>query len=119
LVEVMGQFYPKMGDDVWCWKPESDGNFSVWSIYGLLVKVLYGEVVVTPSESYVFRIMWRSTAASKVKVFIWKALLNRIPTRTALVHWGVLVADDVVDCPMCYDKEESALHLLLQCDFAI
>ncbi|MCI20800.1 hypothetical protein A2U01_0041963, partial [Trifolium medium] len=107
LLEALGQFCPKMGEDVWCWKPESEGNFSVRSTYGLLVKVQYGEVVITPSESSVFRNMWRSATPSKVRAFVWKVLLNRIPTRTSLVHRGVSVAGGVVDCPMCYDKEES------------
>jgi len=69
-------------------------------------------------EKQVFKNMWKSAAPSKVVVFGWRMLLNRIPTRDNLELRNVLSSEGSSLCVMCNLKVESALHLFVHCDVA-
>lgn len=58
------------------------------------------------------------SGTSKVVVFSWKVLINRIPTRDNLALRNVLVPETSNLCVLCDMKEESSLHFFLHCDVA-
>ena len=52
----------------------------------------------------------------KINIFAWRARLDRLPTRSNLVHRGVVLDSD--HCLICGMVTEDILHVLLRCDMA-
>lgn len=104
--------------DVWRWKLEEMGVFSVSSAYKKLEGLVLREVLWREDEKGVFAKLWKSPAPSKVVAFAWRVLLNRIPTKGNLVLRNVLATGDNSLCVLCNRTDESAVHLLLHCDVA-
>lgn len=60
-----------------------------------------------------------SSAPSKMCVFSWQTILDRIPTRMNLFRRGVIQPAESKDCVVCRNEADtSLLHLLLHCNFA-
>jgi hypothetical protein len=59
--------------------------------------------------------VWKSWAPSKVIVFSWQLLLDRIPTQSNLVRRGVPLPVGRVGCAFCDSPSESSVHLFLSC----
>ncbi|MCI39333.1 F-box family protein, partial [Trifolium medium] len=66
----------------------------------------------------VFEKIWLSPAPSKIIVFSWQLLYDRLPSKTNLYRRGVVHDSGNQDCVWCVAKPESGIHLLLHCDFA-
>ncbi|KAK1415496.1 hypothetical protein QVD17_31278 [Tagetes erecta] len=61
-------------------------------------------------------IIWTHWVPLKIKGFIWRARLYRIPCNTSLKARGVDIG--LEECLMCFGLEETADHVLLTCPFA-
>jgi hypothetical protein len=57
---------------------------------------------------------WNNLVPSKVSTFAWKAVLDRIPTKTNLRRRGVMGVDDTT-CVLCREGEETTNHILFHC----
>ncbi|CAJ2654228.1 unnamed protein product [Trifolium pratense] len=62
--------------------------------------------------------LWKSDVPSKVNVFGWRLLLNRLPTRTALHHRGILTNHHELSCVFCFQQAEDENHLFFSCPFS-
>jgi hypothetical protein len=98
-------------DDIWRWKLEDSETFSVKSLYVKLEGRGLGEVLRPDGERRVFSKIWKSGAPSKVIAFVWKALLDRIPTRVNLLKRNCLPPDIGSNCVWCTTVPESLEHL--------
>ncbi|XP_021979327.1 uncharacterized protein LOC110875436 [Helianthus annuus] len=63
-----------------------------------------------------FDFVWNNWATKKGLIFVWRAIEERIPTATALRHRGMNLSETI--CKTCGAAEESAAHVLLQCNLA-
>lgn len=61
-------------------------------------------------------LVWFKGAIPKHAFNMWIANLNRLPTRSRLVSWGIPIPPA---CCFCNDYEETREHLLLRCVFSI
>ncbi|MCH94475.1 putative ribonuclease H protein, partial [Trifolium medium] len=70
-------------EDKWRWIPENSGLFSVKSVYSLLMN---GRVMqdLNPNVLTALQALWENDIPSKVGVFGWRLLLDKLPTRSAL-----------------------------------
>jgi hypothetical protein len=59
--------------------------------------------------------LWKTDIPSKVNVFEWRLLLNRLPTMAALFHRGVLVNPHDISCVFCLLNVEDTTHLFFSC----
>ncbi|KAD4179374.1 hypothetical protein E3N88_27965 [Mikania micrantha] len=59
-----------------------------------------------------FKFPWNRWAPLKINAFVWRASLNRMPTKDALRHRGIMVDPN---CPFCSSFTESAGHILIWC----
>ncbi|KAK2662222.1 hypothetical protein Ddye_000796 [Dipteronia dyeriana] len=59
-----------------------------------------------------WKFLWWLNVPSKVKLFIWRACHNWIPSLVNLAKRGV--GGDVL-CPVCYRQAETSLHALWTC----
>lgn len=84
LLGVLEDFELGEVEDEWRWKLEKDDIFTVKSMSLKLEGRGLAEVVCPEGERRVFRQIWKIGASSKVRDFVWKALLDRIPTRVNL-----------------------------------
>lgn len=105
-------------EDRWRWKLEDNESFSVKSLYHKLEGRGLGEVVRPEGERRVFRHIWKVAAPSKVRAFVWKSLLDRIPTRINLEKRNCLPPGVGSNCVRCVAVAESSSHLFLHCDLA-
>ena len=80
------------------------------SAYNCLVKHLRG------TQEVIFDFLWKTAAFPNVLTTTWRVLIDRIPTREALVRRGVQMESTV--CVLCRIKEESSQHLFIECVFA-
>jgi len=88
--------------------------------------------LLTPDGDYVVKVMrcmidsklllytgptvsWSNLIPLKVRCFVWRAMLGRIPVAETLVNRGVVMESR--NCPLCHDASESLSHLFLDCDF--
>ncbi|XP_022041027.1 uncharacterized protein LOC110943597 [Helianthus annuus] len=59
---------------------------------------------------------WISWLPKKINCFLWRVVLDGIPTREALATRRVPISS--IRCVMCSRSVESADHLLISCEFA-
>lgn len=69
-------------------------------------------------EKRVFRHIWKDGVPSKVTAFVWKAFLDRIPTRLNLEIRQCLPPDIGSNCVWCVSSNEFTSHIFLHCEMA-
>jgi len=102
-------------EDVWWWNLEDDGVFTVSSTYDRLEGLLFPTEVLCDTKLMVFSLLWKSPAPSKVVVFSWKLLLDRIPTKVNLARRRILPEEASNRCVFCDQAGETSSHLFLYC----
>ncbi|GKC50822.1 RNA-directed DNA polymerase, eukaryota [Tanacetum coccineum] len=95
-------------EDRWVWDLNGDGVFRVKDVRNLLDETFLPKAD-TPTR-------WIKCIPIKVNVFVWKALQDRLPTRTNLVRRNILV--DSLSCPICDGEPEDSSHLFFRCCLA-
>ncbi|CAJ2677955.1 unnamed protein product [Trifolium pratense] len=102
--------------DRWRWVPDSVGLFTVKSCYSLLLQ--YSNTVVLESNVLgAIQKLWKNDVPSKVNIFGWRLLLEKLPTRAALHHRGILNNPHDNSCIFCYMQMEDCSHLFFNCSF--
>ncbi|XP_022041395.1 uncharacterized protein LOC110943975 [Helianthus annuus] len=97
-----------LSSDIWKWRYEADGVFTVGSIKYILSSVGRS------SPENVFE--WNSWVPKKVCIVAWRAEMERLPTKSALARRNVPVPDQL--CVLCGDYVESCDHVFVSCHFA-
>jgi hypothetical protein len=64
----------------------------------------------------VFEQIWESSTPSKIIVFSWHLLYDRIPTRSNLIYRGIISPEEHMDCVGIL---ESSSDLFLNCPSAM
>ncbi|XP_058757659.1 uncharacterized protein LOC131630931 [Vicia villosa] len=102
-------------DDSFRWMFTNNGVFSVKSCYDLFKSSLSGPPL-DSKKVLALSFLWNCKVPSKILVFGWRFIHNRLATKDQLVRRGVLVEGSESLCSMCKEKEEDILHLFFKCD---
>jgi hypothetical protein len=96
------------------WIPSTAGYLSVKSAYVWLQNRL---VVDSIDDNTVFSLkkLWKNNVPSKVSIFGWRLLLEKLPTREALFNKGVITNHLEKCCVFCFNMEESLNHCFIDC----
>ncbi|KAK2642411.1 hypothetical protein Ddye_024174 [Dipteronia dyeriana] len=101
------------GEDTAIWHIEGNGMFSVKSGYWLGCHMVLS---LSTSDNSICKkrlnTLWKLEMPFKVKIFIWKACNNYIPTLSKLESRGMKVKNIY---PLCRRDAESTLHVLWEC----
>jgi hypothetical protein len=88
--------------DNWRWIPENSGLFSVKSAYSLLLN----DRIMQDLNPFVLTALQtgENDIPSKVGVFGWRLLLEKLPTRAALASRGILSNIRDLPCVFCFKE---------------
>ncbi|KAG6650161.1 hypothetical protein CIPAW_06G023000 [Carya illinoinensis] len=95
------------------WAFTNNGILSVKSAYHLDMcrkRNIKGEMSRREKEGW--KVLWRMRVPGVVKMFMWKALLDCLPTRVNLVKRKIAAKSNY---PLCGKEEESVSHVLWSC----
>ena len=108
LKDVEGEpIQPHRRDD-WVWTTDPSSQYSTQSVYNMLRgKTIEG------TQDGAFEELWKLKVLSKILVFAWRLLRDRLPTKINLQRWQVEINDR--RCPFCSSMEEDAGHLFFHC----
>jgi hypothetical protein len=84
--------------DEWVWRHDPGGLFSVKSAYLVLEDRARLLRTLPGTNSVILARVWDSWAASKVIIFSWQLLQDRVPTRQNLCTRRVLVGSTITSC---------------------
>lgn len=99
--------------DVWYWKMEKLGHYSVKSAYVLLQ--MQKNIPSVESHASCWKRLWALRIPPKVKHLMWRAITGCLPAKSQLHQKHV---DVNVICFMCNQEPETIDHVLLYCSFA-
>ncbi|GAU20198.1 hypothetical protein TSUD_352620 [Trifolium subterraneum] len=119
LVASLGSVRLSNVDDKWRWSCDPDGVFSVKSTYDSISKELTVGPTLPQFQALIFKKIWDSPTPSKVIVFSWQLLHDRVPTKVNLRLRGILPIESSCNCVWCPNIGESASHLFLHCKVAL
>ncbi len=104
--------------DVLIWAGTKRGTFSVKSAYRLQSANHNSQAASSSSSASaqsLWSAIWAVQVSPKVKLFVWKACQNIIPTQTKLFEKGITHS---FSCLWCEDEPETSDHILWGCEFA-
>nr|GEU98080.1 RNA-directed DNA polymerase, eukaryota [Tanacetum cinerariifolium] len=108
LNSISGSVTLSASKDRWICDLNGDGVFRVKEVRSILDDIfLLSAVDATRWEKYI---------PIKINVFVWRARLDRFPTRSNLVRRGVVLDPSL--CPLCGLVPEDIHHVLFRCDTA-
>ncbi|GLT34293.1 hypothetical protein SLA2020_088170 [Shorea laevis] len=97
------------------WHYDKYGNFSVKSAYLLAYNAAHDLGMHDTNRSLnnvEWKHLWKLQVPPKVRIFLWRAILNSLPSLDNLVKRGV---SQEITCPNCHIADETLMHLLLYC----
>ena len=100
------------------WTGIKNGKFTVQSAYHLLLaQQRCGEASSSTTSSWnsLYKAIWSARVQLKVKLFIWRACSDILPTQSNLFRRGL---SNAMSCRWCEDDVKTVSHALWQCDFA-
>ncbi|GKE13178.1 RNA-directed DNA polymerase, eukaryota, reverse transcriptase zinc-binding domain protein, partial [Tanacetum coccineum] len=95
-------------NDSWLWSLDTSNGFSVASVRSLIDN---NSLDVDSNAT-----RWNCSIPIKVNVFLWRLMLNKLPTRVNLDRKGVDVSS--ILCPICSEDVEYANHIYFSCEMA-
>ncbi|KAH1221930.1 putative ribonuclease H protein [Glycine max] len=95
--------------DQWVWKADSSGQYTAKSAYCVL-----RDELIDGNLDGAFEELWKLKIPSKITVFDWRLIRDRLPTRSNLRRRQIEVDDP--RCPFYRSEEESASHLFFHCN---
>ena len=105
--------------DTIIWTATKTGVYSVQSAYHLLMKVRQESVGGESSRNFrlnqLWKEIWNAPVQQKIKLFIWKACKNILPTKLNLFQKK---ACNSMSYDLCDDETKSVMHVLVGCKFA-
>nr|POF18424.1 putative ribonuclease h protein [Quercus suber] len=102
-------------DDFLLWQYTRDGSYSFKSGYRLLMEQEETAMSGTRNDgvnSNVWKAIWSLQVPNRVRILLWRAGINSLPTKVNLVRQKIL-NEDV--CTECKAQPEDTLHALLTC----
>jgi hypothetical protein len=69
-----------------------------------------------PVEGVIWKECWSLNVPNVVKLFLWRALHDLLPTKVNLAKKGVL--QDTL-CPICAMEEETVMHIIWSCPASV
>ncbi|XP_058783133.1 uncharacterized protein LOC131657791 [Vicia villosa] len=100
--------------DSYVWWKTSLG-FSVKAAYDLILEGSYRGPRVEVDIIRALNRMWKTKISSKILIFGWRLILNKIPTKTALARRHILTDPNLLVCPFCGVEDEDTNHLFVFC----
>lgn len=98
------------------WHYDRQGEYSVKSDYILAMQSQDSECVVSSGEeSCVWQAVWKLNVSPKMRIFLWPALLNILPTMDKSKLKRVV---HVSSYHVCEYVQELVMHALVECDWA-
>jgi len=97
--------------DTWRWLLDPIHGYSVRESYWYITNS--GDMV----DRNLVDDVWHWHVPSKVSMFVWRLLRNRVPTKDNLAHRGVLPTTDTTCVAGC-GITETTQHLFLQCNIS-
>ncbi|KAJ0918826.1 putative RNA-directed DNA polymerase [Helianthus annuus] len=94
--------------DRWVWDLDPNGLFSVRSIKNHV----QNHNRVAPQSIF----KWNNWIPKKVGVVGWRAMVERLPTKVALLSKGI--HPESVTCIFCNEQPETSEHIFVDCQFA-
>jgi len=94
--------------DQWLWIPDLAEGYSVRGAYYVLTSKDL------PRVDSTVEMIWHRQVPLKVSVFAWRLLRDRLPTKSNLIHRGV-ISPEAGLCVSGCGTLESAQHLFLSC----
>ena len=79
LREIEGMVIQQHGSDEWVWLGDQSGNYSTRSAYKLI-----WEATATGQQEEWCMELWKIKILSKISVFAWRLLKDRLPTKRNL-----------------------------------
>ncbi|GKG26984.1 RNA-directed DNA polymerase, eukaryota, partial [Tanacetum coccineum] len=96
-------------DNRWVWTGDGSGVYSVASARMIIDK---GTLINDGPPT-----RWRKEVPIKVNIFIWRMVIDKLPTRENLSHRGIEVQS--ITCGTCEHGFESIDHVMLECPVAM
>ena len=98
------------------WPHTTDGEYSVWSAYRLLVATHQQDqpsALNIKAGKDLWNGIWKLKVPNKVKHFLWRAIRESLPTKSNL-HRQQVLSSGV--CEACGNYAEDGIHVLWLCD---
>ncbi|KAJ1699007.1 hypothetical protein LUZ63_007519 [Rhynchospora breviuscula] len=108
LSQSLSTFNLSQNMDHFIWSTNSDGNFSVKSIYNF--QKTYPKITSTLFP------LWKLNIPPRMRIFLWQMAQNKISTIDNLKKRGWQLANV---CTLCASEEETVQHLFNDCPFFI
>lgn len=99
------------------WWPEQDGSFSVKSCYDRCRISFQLNNVLQEDELQMLKSIWKARTPSKIQVFGWRIIMNKLPSKDQLVKRGV-IQNGNRECLLCSSEEKICLHLFFSAGIA-
>lgn len=103
-------------DDRVKWCPKQDGIFISKSCYNVLREKVVAVDPLQVEHVHSLCSLWKVTTPSKIKVFGWRLLTDRLPTRDHLVRRNIIQGEYNRVCVLCFEMEENLSHILFHCN---
>ncbi|XP_058760640.1 uncharacterized protein LOC131633987 [Vicia villosa] len=101
-------------EDVIVWPYDVSKCFTVRSCYKLLIlEHVHG--VEELGIVHGLNLIWEAHVPSKIKIFGWRLLHDRLPTRKQLLRRGIIEHNHEALCVFCGQVSEDPYHLFLLC----
>ncbi|GKU86545.1 hypothetical protein SLEP1_g1057 [Rubroshorea leprosula] len=97
------------------WHYDKNGEFTVKSAYLLACSRQHETNMDSTNmglSSGEWKHLWKLKVPPNVRVFLWRAILNALPSMDNLVKRGIV---QEALCPLCQVADESLMHLLFYC----
>ncbi|GJR44506.1 RNA-directed DNA polymerase, eukaryota, reverse transcriptase zinc-binding domain protein [Tanacetum coccineum] len=99
------------GIEKWMWAGDVSGKFKVSSLTKSIQNIALGDSVVG------YHHFWNPWIPRKVNICMWRSSLNRLPTCSNLVRWGVNISSNL--CHLYVNAIEEIEHSIINCPRAI
>jgi hypothetical protein len=109
---------PNLPPDRLNWLGTKNGNFSVKSAYHLGLEIIErgkGQTSQVEKGTDVWRYLWNLQVPNPIKIFLWRAYNDILPTRKNLLRRRVI---EDGKCPWCNLEEETTAHAIWYCPAA-
>jgi hypothetical protein len=101
------------------WIPHAMGFFSVRTAYTAVQNSSNSVHELDPITVKVLDDLWSNNVPSKISIFGWRLLIEKLPTREALYNKGIITNNHERCCVFCLREVEDINHIFYNCRIAI